>query len=69
MKELVSLIKEHPKYYSTWMLEVPPEQALYLRFTEDLVKGVDSEVLEIIDGSDLVIDRDSDGKVVGIEIV
>lgn len=43
--------------------------ALYIRFAKSADGKVQSEVLEVANGSDLVLDRDSDGKIVGIEIV
>lgn len=67
--ELISLVKASPSYLEQWELDVPAEQGLYVRFAEGKVEHVYSEVLELANGSELVIDRDPDGKVVGIEIV
>jgi len=68
ISELIALLKEHPQYYERWELGVPAEQALYIKFGSERVTGLGSEVLEIVDGSDLVINRGKDGKVYGIEI-
>ena len=67
--DLISLIKASPDYPEKWELDVPAEQALYIRFAAGKVEHVQSSVLELANGSELVIDRDPDGKVVGIEIV
>lgn len=69
IKELVAIIKASPDYRDKWELEVPAEQALYIRFATGEVERVESDVLEVVDGSELVIDRDPSGKIVGIEIV
>jgi hypothetical protein len=66
--ELIAVLKEHPQYYERWELEVPAEQALYIQFSPEKMTGLESEVLEVVDGSELVIDRGKDGKVYGIEI-
>jgi hypothetical protein len=66
--ELISVLKEHPQYYECWQLEVPAEQALYIQFSPQKVTGLESEVLEVVDGTELVVDRGKDGKVYGIEI-
>ena len=69
VNELIALIKSSPNCADRWEMEVPAEQALYIRFATGKVEGVQSEVLELSNGSELVIDRDPAGKVVGIEIV
>jgi hypothetical protein len=68
ISELLALLKEHPQYYERWELGVLAEQALYIKFRSERETGLESEVLEIVDGSELVIDRGKDGKVYGIEI-
>jgi hypothetical protein len=68
LSELIALLKEHPQYFERWELEVPAEQSLYIQFSPQKATGLESEVLEVIDGSELVIDRGKDGKVYGIEI-
>ena len=69
IEELISLIKASANYADRWELEVPANQALYISFAEGQVGRVDSEVFELANGAELVVDRDSTGKVVGIEIV
>jgi hypothetical protein len=68
LSELIAVLKEHSQYYERWELGVPAEQALYIQFSPQKLTGLESEVLEVIDGSELVIDRGKDGKVYGIEI-
>ena len=69
IEELLALIKADPEYRGRWELDVPAEQALYIRFAKGAGRKVQSDVLEVANGSELVLDRDSDGKIVGIEIV
>jgi len=69
VEELVALIKKDPAYKERWELDVPAEQALYIRFAKGEIRGVKSEVLKAINGSEIVLDRGSDGRIVGIEIV
>lgn len=68
-EELVALIKKEPGYKDRWELDVPAEQALYIRFAKGDLRGVESDVLEAANGAEIVLDRDSDGRIVGIEIV
>ncbi|HHK42402.1 MAG TPA: DUF2283 domain-containing protein [Planctomycetaceae bacterium] len=69
LEELVALIKKEPEYKERWELDVPAEQALYIRFAKGEQRGVKSEVLEAANGSEIVLDRDADGRIAGIEIV
>ena len=68
-EELVALIKKVPEYKDRWELDVPAEQALYICFAGSDVRGVKSEVLEAANGSEIVLDRSSDGRIVGIEVI
>ena len=68
LSELVEMLKQHPRYLPAWELGVPAEQALYVTFGEREPGSVESSVLDVVDGRHLVIDRDKDGLVRGIEI-
>ncbi|MBN2257476.1 MAG: DUF2283 domain-containing protein [Anaerolineaceae bacterium] len=48
---------------------VSAAQALYIDFTPEQVTGLESEVLDVVGGPELVIDRDKDGVVYGIEVL
>ena len=68
--ELVAVLMSRPEYLQKWELGAPANQALYIQFTKGEVKGgVTSEVVELVSGLELVLDRDSNGKVVGIEFI
>lgn len=69
LSELIEVVKQHPSYRATWELGVPAEQALYVSFGEREPGSVESSVLDVVDGHRLVIDRDKEGRVRGIEIV
>ena len=69
IEELMALVKKAPEYTASWELDVPAEQALYIRFAKGEQGDVKSEVLEAVNGSEIVLDRDGDGKIAGIEIV
>lgn len=69
IEELVALIKKEPEYRERWELDVPAEQALYIRFAEGEQLGVKSEVFEAANGSEIVLDRDQHGRITGIEII
>ena len=56
-------------YKESWELEVPAERALYIRFAKSEARGIGSEVLEAANGAEIVLDRGSDGRIVGIEIL
>jgi hypothetical protein len=66
---LVELLRKDP-LYETRKLDVPVEQAFYLRFGEKPQSvRLSSQVFEACDGNELVIDMGNDGKVYGIEII
>lgn len=67
-RELVSLVKSSPNYKAKLEQDVPAEQILYVKFSSDAPEGVASDVLELVGGGDFVVDRNADGRVVGIEI-
>ncbi|MEM8963745.1 MAG: hypothetical protein AAGD38_19840 [Acidobacteriota bacterium] len=69
--DLVVVLENAPGYGTKIRKGVGAEQALYIAFgdAEDGRPGqLDSEVFEMIDGAQLVIDRDREGRVWGIEI-
>lgn len=63
--ELAQAVSAHPDA-SKWEAGVEPEVALYISFASG--RKVESETFEAVDGSMIVIDRDADGQVCGIEI-
>jgi hypothetical protein len=68
LAELIKILKQHPSYQAM-ELGVPAEQALYIAFAEREPGSVESTVMDIVDGHQLIIDRDKDGRVRGIEVV
>jgi hypothetical protein len=64
--ELVKAISEHPDFEELWEAGVGPEKTLYIAFTTG--QRVQSETFDAVDGSLVVIDRNADGQVCGIEI-
>ena len=69
IQELLALVVKAPEYKTSWEMGVPAEQAFYVRFADQEIQSVKSTVMPTADGSDLVIDVNADGVVVGIEIV
>jgi hypothetical protein len=65
--ELVRALKQAADY-DKWEGGVPAEKALYIRLSENPQENLESESFDGIDGSHVVLDKDSDGKVCGIEI-
>lgn len=75
IRELVQALKEHPAYFERWHSGVGADQSLYISLSEDqageeipLTEFVESEDFDAADGSLVVLDRDSQGRVRGIEI-
>lgn len=71
LRDLIRALSEHPDYNQRWRAGVPAEQALYITLgdgTEKPERPLDSEDFDAIDGSLVVLDRDSEGRVRGIEI-
>jgi len=66
IKDLIEAVKAHAKY-SEWEAGVPAEKALYVRFGK--ADNVESDVLTLADGSELVLDKNDEGIVVGFEII
>ena len=69
ISELIAILKEHPDYYARWEMGTSADQALSIIFGSGQLSDLESEVLETMDGSELVIDFCKDGKVFGIEIL
>ncbi len=69
ISELVDIIRQHPDYRERWEKGADAAQALYIRFADGDGSTVESQVFEAADGSELVIDVESSGKVRGVEIV
>lgn len=63
--DLVRAVSEHPDA-PRWEAGVKPSETLYIAFESG--RDVQSETFEAADGSMIVIDRDADGQVCGIEI-
>jgi hypothetical protein len=66
--DLLVLLKQCPNYKDLCM-GVDAETSLYIRFATPKQIPVESETMTLADGSQLVIDREKDGTVVGLEIV
>lgn len=69
LEELRSVIEAHPKYYESWYKDVPAFQSMYITFVPEPLSDLRSEVYEMADGGELVLDFDRDGRVVRIEFV
>jgi uncharacterized protein YuzE len=74
-QDLVAALMQHPNY-SKWELEVPADQALYVAVTNPALEALDTdskpirtEVFEMANGLELVLDLNAHGKVLGFEIV
>ena len=68
VKQLIDAIKLHPDYRE-WEDGVPADEALYVVFSSKSPGGVESDVHDAVNGLHIVIDRDGDGRIYGIEIV
>lgn len=66
--ELIEWIAKHPEYRSKLEKGVSAKQALYIRFGKAKQTPVESDTFTTADGSQLVLDRENDGTVVGLEI-
>ena len=65
--DLVVWLKQNPDYRNQRM-GVGAETSLYIRFATPKQTPVDSDTMTLADGSQLVIDLDKDGNVIGLEI-
>jgi hypothetical protein len=70
LNELMQVLEQHPDYFERWSAGVSAKQTLHisLRPDERDVPQLQSEGYDGIDGSHVVVDRDADGLVWGIEI-
>lgn len=69
LSDLIRVLAEHPSYAERWLADVPADQALYVILSDERSTGqLQSETFEGVDGSIVVLDRDSEGRVYGIEI-
>ncbi len=69
IKDLINIIESHPDYYNKWYKDVPASQALYIQFHNININSLESTCFTNFDGSELVVDLDSNNIVYGIEIV
>jgi uncharacterized protein YuzE len=73
LKELIDIIRDHPKYKDQWEAGDPLHQGFYIELQapdqsrEQL--HVKSEVFLTPDGGEIAIDIDKEGKVWGIEVI
>jgi uncharacterized protein YuzE len=68
ISDLIRIIQEHPDYFTKWENGVSADKALYIKFHNSSNTQLDSQTFETADGSELVIDINSDGVAYGIEI-
>ena len=66
-KELKEIIKSHPDYEKKWKQDVDIEQAFYISFTDNKPAPLDSDNSDLSSGHTLVLDKDKNGTVWGIE--
>ncbi len=69
IKTLIEIIKNHPDYAKYWQMGVDAETALYINFYDESPQNLTSEVYELKDGGELVMDHDDNGVIYGIEIL
>jgi hypothetical protein len=66
--DLIRIVSSDSEYMSKWELGVPAAEALYIGFSPNPDTQVTSEALDACNGAVVVIDRDSSGRVCGIEV-
>jgi len=67
--ELVRVLSEHPDYYRRWHKDVPARQSLDISFTDETPdRPLVSKIFDAGDGSTVVLDCASEGRVWIIEI-
>ena len=69
LKDLIQIIKEHPRYSLEWKKDIPIEQSFYIKFHEKSTTNLKSDVFTLKNGNELVLDSDQTGTVYGIEII
>lgn len=68
-KDLIEALKESPKYKKEWELDVDANLALSINFDMGKNTTESTKEFEIIDGYELIVKFDKNGKVISIEIV
>lgn len=70
LDSLIEVIKESSEYKNKLEMEVPAEQALYIKISnpKEDVRPINSSDFELSDGSTLILDIGKDGVVYGMEI-
>lgn len=66
--DLIAWLKMHPDYQNL-CLGVEADVVLYIRFGAARNPPLDTMMMTTSDGSELAIDRERDGTVVGLEII
>lgn len=66
--DLIDAIKSHPRYFESWRKDVNAETALKVKFGGGEKTSLQSNVLPVINGSELVLTLDAEGRVVSLEI-
>ena len=67
LMQLIEMLHEHPGY-QTIEMGVPVEEALSIAFGPGDPLGPGADILEAVDGRELVIRRARDGRVTSIEV-
>ena len=67
-EELKNIIKTHPDYEKKWKKDVDIEQAFYISFSDKKPTTLDSDVIDLSCGNSIVLDKDKEGVVWGLEI-
>lgn len=70
IKELIEIIRTHPDYLRKWENDTSVEEALYIQFDKKNNENLKLESLdyESIDGYEILLDLNKEGKICGIEI-
>ncbi|MCF8057856.1 MAG: hypothetical protein K9K67_01060 [Bacteriovoracaceae bacterium] len=67
-EELKNIIKIHPDYERKWKKDTDIEQALYISFSDKKPTPIDSDVIDLSCGNLLVLDKDKEGVIWGLEV-
>ena len=68
IEQLIEAIKLHPDY-GEWADDVSTDEPLYVVFSSKPPGGVESDVIDAVNGLHIVLDKVADGRIYGIEIV
>jgi hypothetical protein len=66
--DLLQIVREHPRYFAEWEKGVDAKISLVIDFGRPEGRARPSEVFDIVNGLELVVTQDSQGKVFDIEI-